>query len=86
MSSFKALGLINLLTDACDKIGFTSPTEIQSASIPVALQGKDIIALAQTGSGKTAAFALPVLQKLYENPAPLFCCVLAPTRYFFFEF
>lgn len=47
----------------------------------MALQGRDIIGLAQTGSGKTAAFALPILQRLSEEPQSLFACVLAPTRY-----
>ncbi len=73
-------GLIPELTEACEKVGFKKPTDIQKASIPVALEGKDIIGLAQTGSGKTAAFALPVLQKLFQDPSPFFCCVLAPTR------
>jgi len=41
---------------------------------------KDVIALAQTGSGKTAAFALPILQDLFDNPQPFFACVMAPTR------
>ena len=43
--------------------------------------GRDIIGLAQTGSGKTAAFALPILQALLKNPQPLFALVIAPTRY-----
>ena len=44
--------------------------------------GRDIIGLAQTGSGKTAAFSLPILHTLFENPQPLYACILAPTRYF----
>ena len=44
--------------------------------------GKDIIGIAQTGSGKTGAFALPILQALLETPQPFFACVLSPTRYF----
>ncbi len=47
------------------------PTPIQEQSIPYGLQGRDIIALAQTGSGKTGAFALPILHKLLDNPQPL---------------
>lgn len=69
------------LCEACEKLNFKHPTEIQKESIPWALEGRDIIGLAQTGSGKTAAFALPIIQKLWENPQPLFACVLAPTRY-----
>lgn len=45
------------------------------------IKGRDIIGLAQTGSGKTAAFALPILQDLMKNPQPLFGLVLSPTRY-----
>ncbi|KAJ1729480.1 ribosomal RNA processing protein [Coemansia sp. Benny D160-2] len=68
------------LCEACDKLGFKAATEIQAKSIPWALEGRDVIGLAQTGSGKTAAFALPILQALWENPTPLFACVMAPTR------
>lgn len=56
------------------------PTAIQQKSIPVALQDRDIIGLAETGSGKTAAFALPMLQALLDKPQPFFGLVLAPTR------
>ena len=78
--SFKDLGLIEQLTEQCDALGYKKPTDIQKEAIPLALQKKDIIALAQTGSGKTAAFALPVLQNLFLDPQPFYCCVLAPTR------
>jgi ATP-dependent RNA helicase DDX47/RRP3 len=61
-------------------LGYKHPTPIQAESIPLALQGRDIIGLAETGSGKTAAFALPILQALLEKPQPLFGLVLAPTR------
>ena len=68
------------LCEACDKLGFKAPTGIQAQAIPYALQDKDIIGIAQTGSGKTAAFTLPILQALLADPQPLFGCVLAPTR------
>lgn len=83
------------LCASCHRLGFKSPTPIQAQSIPFALKGKtgsflvsqhrcgvgrDIIGLAQTGSGKTAAFGLPILQALLDNPQPCFACVLAPTR------
>lgn len=60
--SFQDLGIIDSLCNACTALGYKSPTPIQSEAIPLALQGRDIIGLAETGSGKTAAFALPVLQ------------------------
>lgn len=79
-ATFASLGLIQPLCEACASLKFSAPTPIQRQSIPVALSGRDIIGLAQTGSGKTAAFALPVLQALWDDPSPLFACVLAPTR------
>ncbi|KAF9122568.1 ribosomal RNA processing protein [Mortierella sp. GBA39] len=78
--TFKDLGLMQPLVDACEQLKFKAPTEIQRESIPWSLQGRDIIGLAQTGSGKTAAFALPILQALWNNPSPMFACVMAPTR------
>lgn len=79
-ATFASLGLIPQICEACTLLNFKAPTAIQRETIPYALQGKDIIGLAQTGSGKTAAFALPIIQALYDNPQPLFACVLAPTR------
>ncbi|CAH2001975.1 unnamed protein product [Acanthoscelides obtectus] len=61
------------------------PSKIQREAIPVALQGKDIIGLAETGSGKTAAFALPILQALLENPQRYFALILTPTRELAFQ-
>ncbi|KAL1872030.1 hypothetical protein VTK73DRAFT_1698 [Phialemonium thermophilum] len=78
--TFKDLGVVDTLCDACAALGYKLPTPIQRESIPIALQGRDIIGLAETGSGKTAAFALPILQALLEKPQPLFGLVLAPTR------
>ncbi|CZS82238.1 unnamed protein product [Fusarium graminearum] len=78
--TFKDLGVNDALCEACEKLNYKYPTPIQEKSIPVALQGRDIIGLAETGSGKTAAFALPVLQALLDKPQPLFGLVLAPTR------
>lgn len=79
-ATFKSLGLIDPLLEALDSLGFKKPTDIQSEALPHALEGRDIIGIASTGSGKTAAFALPILQKLWEEPKALFACVLAPTR------
>ena len=78
--SFKDLGIIDPLCEACAALGYKAPTPIQSEAIPLALQGRDLIGLAETGSGKTAAFALPILQALMEEQRSLFALVLAPTR------
>lgn len=66
-------------------MSFTKPTEIQAEAIPYALEGKDIIGLAQTGSGKTAAFAIPILQALWDKPQAYFAVILAPTRELAFQ-
>lgn len=78
--TFAELGICPELCEACESLGWKTPTAIQIATIPPALEGRDIIGLAETGSGKTAAFVLPVLQSLLETPSRLFCVALAPTR------
>ncbi|KAI0062336.1 DEAD-domain-containing protein [Artomyces pyxidatus] len=78
--TFKALGLIDPLLEAVEQLNYKQPTDIQVEALPHALEGRDIIGVASTGSGKTAAFALPILQKLWEEPKGLFACVIAPTR------
>ncbi len=65
--NFEQLGLIEPLLKALKKEGYTHPTPIQEQSIPIVLNGQDLLGLAQTGTGKTAAFVLPVLQRLLEN-------------------
>ena len=66
---------------ALKQIGFTNPTPIQEQGIPVVLEGKDVLGLAQTGTGKTAAFMLPILQRLTKGPLNRTrALVLAPTR------
>ncbi|KAI3525291.1 hypothetical protein L1887_03973 [Cichorium endivia] len=80
VKSFKELGIIEQLIEACDTLGWKNPSKIQAEAIPHALAGKDLIGLAQTGSGKTGAFALPILQALFEAPQAFFACVLSPTR------
>ncbi|RAH21304.1 DEAD/DEAH box helicase, partial [Vibrio vulnificus] len=62
--SFTQLGLCASLTDAIDTLGYPKPTRIQTQAIPVILEGRDLIAAAQTGTGKTASFVLPILEKL----------------------
>ena len=83
-SAFSALGLSPTLVRAAAKQGYLGPTPIQSAALPPALQGADLIALAPTGSGKTGAFGLALLQRLERMQRPAFrrthALVLVPTR------
>jgi len=81
--SFTSLTLDKSLTDAVKSLGYDEATPIQQKAIPAILAGKDIMAGAQTGTGKTAAFALPILQKLMEvlpQKRPVRALVLTPTR------
>jgi ATP-dependent RNA helicase DDX47/RRP3 len=78
--TFADLGVREELCDACEQLKFTHPTPIQTQAIPLALEGRDVIGLAETGSGKTAAFVLPILQALLEKPQGLFGLIMAPTR------
>ncbi|MFA6438770.1 MAG: DEAD/DEAH box helicase [Bacteriovoracaceae bacterium] len=81
--AFKALGLNDRLVQGILATGFTAPTEIQSRAIPSAIEGKDIIGCAQTGTGKTAAFTLPILNRLAEKTEKthhIKALVLTPTR------
>jgi len=68
--SFETLGLSPVLLRALTEQGYATPTPIQEAAIPVALSGRDLMAGAQTGTGKTAAFALPLLERLFASAAP----------------
>ena len=65
--NFKVLGVIDPILQALEAEGYTHPTPIQEQSIPILLRGKDLLGCAQTGTGKTAAFAIPILQHLYLN-------------------
>ncbi len=80
LASFEELGLLPELLDAVHDAGYTTPTPIQQRAIPVALQGRDLIGLAQTGTGKTAAFTLPIVQRLHGGPRRTRALVLTPTR------
>ncbi|XP_068175157.1 probable ATP-dependent RNA helicase DDX49 [Antennarius striatus] len=80
MSDFSSLGLSDWLVSQCKQLGISKPTPVQENCMPAILQGRDCMGCAKTGSGKTAAFVLPVLQKLSEDPYGIFCLVLTPTR------
>ena len=85
MSYFTDLGLAEPILRALAAKGYTDPTPIQSQAIPALLAGRDLLGIAQTGTGKTAAFALPSLHRLAANPMPRkpAACrmlVLSPTR------
>ncbi|HEX3145436.1 MAG TPA: DEAD/DEAH box helicase [Pyrinomonadaceae bacterium] len=78
---FSQLGLAPAQLSACESLGYNEPTPIQRQAIPVILSGRDVIGCAETGTGKTAAFLLPIIQKMSEQPRPgLRVLVLAPTR------
>lgn len=82
--SFKSLGLSEPLLKAISKKGYETPSPIQAKAIPPVLEGKDVLASAQTGTGKTAGFTLPLLHILSENPKekyrPIRALILTPTR------
>ena len=80
--SFQEFSLHPQVLAGVESVGYTTPTPIQEQAIPVALQGRDLLGLAQTGTGKTAAFALPILHHLATTPPKrgIRCLVLAPTR------
>ncbi|KAK7115760.1 probable ATP-dependent RNA helicase DDX49 [Littorina saxatilis] len=85
MAGFAELGLDDWLVQQCKSVGLKQPTPIQLQCVEPILQGKDCIGCAKTGSGKTAAFALPILQKLSEDPFGIFALVLTPTRELAFQ-
>jgi ATP-dependent RNA helicase DeaD len=80
VSQFQELGLQDRFVQAVQKMGFVEPTPIQQAAIPVLLAGRDVIGQAQTGTGKTAAFMLPLMQGLDPTRHTIQALVLAPTR------
>ncbi len=79
--NFSQLGLAPAQVRACESLGYTEPTPIQTRAIPLVLNGQDLIGCAETGTGKTAAFLLPIIQRISEKPLPgIRVLVLAPTR------
>jgi len=83
--TFKDLGLAPALCTSCEELGWKTASLIQAQAIPYALEGRDIIGLAETGSGKTAAFALPMLHSLLLTPRRMFGLCLTPTRELAFQ-
>jgi ATP-dependent RNA helicase RhlE len=80
LPAFESLGLAPALLGAIRAAGYREPTPIQAQAIPLALKGRDLIGLAQTGTGKTAAFTLPIVQRLLGGPRRLRALILTPTR------
>lgn len=85
MTSFSELGLSELILRAISAENYSTPTPIQAQAVPHLIQGRDLLGVAQTGTGKTAAFALPILHRLSENrtrpmPQGARVLVLTPTR------
>lgn len=78
--SFKSLNLLPSIVDGLTALGYEKPTPVQEQSIPLFLEGRDLLAKAQTGTGKTAAFALPILSQIDLSSSKPQCLVLAPTR------
>jgi ATP-dependent RNA helicase RhlE len=78
--TFRELGLTEDLLEAIEEMGYTEPTPIQRESIPLVLAGRDVVAAAQTGTGKTAAFALPLMQRLGRGNGRPLALVVSPTR------
>jgi ATP-dependent RNA helicase DeaD len=79
MKNFKEAGLPEQLLNQLTKIGYSKPTQIQAEAIPIALAGKDILGTAQTGTGKTASFAIPLIAQMMQNPN-INALILLPTR------
>lgn len=84
MKDFKQLGLPPELITALERLKITTPTPIQVAAIPPALQGQDLLASAQTGTGKTVAYSIPLIIKLTQDPSST-ALILAPTRELAFQ-
>ena len=84
---FEQLQLIEPIRRALSEQGYTQPTAIQAGAIPPALEGRDVLGSARTGTGKTCAFAVPILQRLTQHPVtgkqgkpPIRALILTPTR------
>ncbi|CAL9215209.1 unnamed protein product [Arabidopsis halleri] len=85
VTNFEGLGLAEWAVETCKELGMRKPTPVQTHCVPKILAGRDVLGLAQTGSGKTAAFALPILHRLAEDPYGVFALVVTPTRELAFQ-
>ena len=86
LSPFGALGVSSTLVQVLNKLGLTEPTPIQVQAIPPALEGRDVLGCAQTGTGKTAAFVIPIIERLADGPkGQPRAMILAPTRELAFQ-
>ena len=80
ITSFEDLNLDRKILAALKEMGFEEPSPIQKGAIPMALEGEDLIGQAQTGTGKTAAFGIPIIQKINEKDRHIQALVMSPTR------
>src|SRR5690554_2011871 len=80
MTTFADFGLSQPVAQAIAQMGFEEPTPIQEQAIPLILEGKDLIGQAQTGTGKTAAFGIPMIEDIDETSPDVQALVIAPTR------
>eukprot|EP00939_MAST-03C_sp_MAST-3C-sp1_P004203 g4203.t1 len=83
--TFESLGVLKPLCEAASVLNWTHATPIQRESLPYSLNDRDVIGVAETGSGKTGAFTIPILQSLLKHPQRMFAIVLAPTRELAFQ-
>src|SRR5690606_14022664 len=81
-ASFRELGVSDIMLEALEQARYHQPSPVQTGVIPIALEGKDILGQARTGTGKTASFGIPILERLEKRPrtAPPQALVLVPTR------
>jgi len=77
--SFNKLKLSNWILTTCEKIKYHTPTPIQALAIPHIMKGESVIINSETGSGKTAAFGLPILNELGKDPVSIFAVIVAPS-------
>jgi ATP-dependent RNA helicase DDX49/DBP8 len=85
-ATFESLNVKPWIVKSLQSMAIRRPTKIQKGCIPEVLKGRDCIGGSRTGSGKTVAFAVPILQKWAEDPIGIFAVVLTPTRYILFKY